>query len=233
MRRIVLLPLAVVVLVGVAAFAGVARPEPAHGDSTQTDTVTTNGHGVITAVPDEATVSAGVRTDGATAAAALSANATKMNAVLAALKAASGEEIQTQEVSLYPSTDPQGKVTGYTAQNTVSAKAKIADAGALVDAAVGAGANTVDGPSLTLSDQDALYRDALKKAVSDARAKALALADAGGFGVGPVSTVVEQSAAGQPVFARPVALAAKDASTPLEPGTADVTADVTVTFTIR
>jgi uncharacterized protein len=233
MRRIVLLPLAVAVLVGVAAFAGVARPEPAHGDSTQTDTVTTNGHGAITAVPDEATVAAGVRTDGATAAAALSANATKMNAVLAALKAANGEEIQTQEVSLYPSTDPQGKVTGYTAQNTVSAKAKIADAGALVDAAVGAGANTVDGPSLTLSDQDALYRDALKKAVSDAHAKALALADAGGFGVGPVSTVVEQSAAGQPVFARPVALAAKDASTPIEPGTADVTADVTVTFTIR
>jgi uncharacterized protein YggE len=188
---------------------------------------------VITAVPDEATVAAGVRTDGASAAAALSANAAKMNAVIAALKAASGDQIQTQEVSLYPTTDPQGKVTGYTAQNTVSAKAKIARAGALVDAAVGAGANTVDGPSLTLSDQDALYRDALKKAVSDARAKALALADAGGFGVGPVSTVVEQSAAGQPVFARPVALAAKDASTPIEPGTADVTADVTVTFTIR
>jgi uncharacterized protein YggE len=233
MRRIVLLPLAVAVLVGIAAFAGVARPESAHGDSTQTDTVTTNGHGVITAVPDEATVAAGVRTDGASAAAALSANAAKMNAVIAALKAASGDQIQTQEVSLYPTTDPQGKVTGYTAQNTVSAKAKIARAGALVDAAVGAGANTVDGPSLTLSDQDALYRDALKKAVSDARAKALALADAGGFGVGPVSTVVEQSAAGQPVFARPVALAAKDASTPIEPGTADVTADVTVTFTIR
>jgi uncharacterized protein YggE len=233
MRRIVLLPLAVAVLVGVAAFAGVARPEPAHGDSTRTDTVTTNGHGAITAVPDEATVAAGVRTDGASAAAALSANAAKMNAVIAALKAASGDQIQTQEVSLYPTTDPQGKVTGYTAQNTVSAKAKIARAGALVDAADGAGANTVDGPSLTLSDQDALYRDALKKAVSDARAKALALADAGGFGVGPVSTVVEQSAAGQPVFARPVALAAKDASTPLEPGTADVTADVTVTFTIR
>lgn len=233
MRRILLLPLAAAVLVGVAAFAGVAVPESAHGDSTQTDTVTTNGHGVITAVPDEATVSAGVRTDGATAAGALSANATKMNAVIAALKAASGDEIQTQEVSLYPTTDPQGKVTGYTAQNSVSAKAKIADAGALVDAAVGAGANTVDGPSLTLSDQDALYRDALKKAVQDARAKALALADAGGFGVGPVSTVIEQSAAGQPVFARPVALAAKDASTPIEPGTADVTADVTVTFTIR
>jgi uncharacterized protein YggE len=233
MRRILLLPVAVAVLAGVVAFAGVARPESAHGDSTQTDIVTTNGHGVITAVPDEATVSAGVRTDGATAAAALAANATSMNAVIKALKAAGGDEVQTQQVSLYPSTDPQGKVTGYTAQNTVSAKAKIAGAGALIDAAVGAGANTVDGPSLTLSDQDALYRDALKKAVADARAKALALAEAGGFGVGPVSTVVEQSATGRPLEFSPVALAAKDASTPIEPGTADVTADVTVTFTIR
>jgi uncharacterized protein len=233
MRRILLLPIAVAVLAGVVAFAGVARPESAHGDSTQTDIVTTNGHGVITAVPDEATVSAGVRTDGATAAAALAANATSMNAVIRALKAAGGDEVQTQQVSLYPSTDPQGKVTGYTAQNTVFAKAKIAGAGALIDAAVGAGANTVDGPSLTLSDQDALYRDALKKAVADARAKAVALADAGGFGVGPVSTVVEQSATGRPVEFSPVAAAAKDASTPIEPGTADVTADVTVTFTIR
>jgi uncharacterized protein YggE len=233
MRRILLLPVAVAVLAGVVAFAGVARPESAHGDSTQTDIVTTNGHGVITAVPDEATVSAGVRTDGATAAAALAANATSMNAVIKALKAAGGDEVQTQQVSLYPSTDPRGKVTGYTAQNTVSAKATIATAGGLIDAAVGAGANTVDGPSLTLSDRDALYRDALKKAVADARAKALALADAGGFGVGPVSTVVEQGATGQPVQFSPVAAAAKDASTPIEPGTADVTADVTVTFTIR
>jgi uncharacterized protein YggE len=227
------LPVAAVALATVVAFAGVGRPESARGDSTQTDTVTTNGHGVITAVPDEATVSAGVRTDAATAAAALSENATSMNAVIAALKKAGGENVQTQQVSLYPSTNQQGKVTGYTAQNTVSAKAKIAGAGALVDAAVGAGANTVDGPSLGLSDQDALYRDALKKAVQDARAKALALADAGGFGVGPVSTVVEQSATGRPEFS-PVALAAaKDASTPIEPGTADVTADVTVSFTIR
>ena len=35
-----------------------------------------------------------------------------MNAVIAALKAAGGEELQTQQVSLYPTTDQQGKVTG-------------------------------------------------------------------------------------------------------------------------
>lgn len=233
MRRLPLFLLAVAAVAAAVAFAGVGRPEAAHGDSTQTSVVTTNGHGVVTAVPDEATVSAGVHTNAATAAAALAENARTANAVVDALKRAGGSGLQTQQVSLYPQTDEQGNVTGYTAQNTVSAKAKIADAGALIDAAVAAGANTVDGPSLDVSDSDALYREALKNAVDNARAKALALADAGGFGLGPVTTVVEQGAASPPVF-QPVAAAARDAgSTPVEPGTQDVTADVTVSFTIR
>ncbi len=232
MRRLWFLPPAALVLLAAASLIGVGRPEAARGDSTQTDIVTTIGHGVVTAVPDEATVSAGVRTDAATAQAALSANAKTMNAVIDALEQAGGDDLQTQQVSLSPQSDEQGKVTGYSAQNTVSAKSDIAGAGKLVDAAVGAGANTVDGPSLTLSDEDALYRKALERAVENARAKALALGHAGGFGVGPVSTVVEQGATAQPVYDSAVALA-KGASTPVEPGTRDVTADVTVTFTIR
>jgi uncharacterized protein YggE len=83
-----------------------------------------------------------------------------------------------------------------------------------------------------VSDEDARYRDALKKAVEDARAKAQALADAGGFGVGPVSVVTEQSSTPQPIFERAAVAKAAD-STPVEPGTQDVTADVTVTFRIR
>jgi len=232
MRRLWIFPLAALALLAAASLIGVGRPEAARGDSTQTDIVTTIGHGVVTAVPDEATVSAGVRTDAATAAAALSANATTMNAVIDALKQAGGDDLQTQQVSLSPQTDEQGKVTGFSAQNTVSAKSDVAGAGKLVDAAVGAGANTVDGPSLTLSDEDALYRRALERAVENARAKALALGHAGGFGLGPVTTVVEQGATAQPVYDSAVALA-KGASTPVEPGTRDVTADVTVTFTIR
>jgi uncharacterized protein len=233
MRRLVLLSTAAAVLLALVAFAGVARPEAARGDSTSTDLVTTVGHGVVTAIPDQATVSAGVRSDAATAAAALSQNSTTMNRVIAALKGAGGTDVQTQQVSLYPQTDEQGKVTGYVAQDTVSAKAKIAEAGGLVDAATGAGANTVDGPSLSLSDSDALYREALKKALDNARLKAQALAQAGGFGVGPVTTVVEQGAAQQPVFEALGATAKAADSTPVEPGTQDVTADITVSFTIR
>ncbi len=231
MRRLLTLTLAAAALLAVAALAGVGRPEAAHGDVASADTVTTTGHGVVTVVPDEASVSAGVHTQAVTAAAALSQNAKLMTSVIAALKAAGGSDLQTQQVSLYPQTNDQNQVTGYVADNSVSAKTKIAGAGALIDAAVAAGANNVSGPALDVSDRDALYRDALGKAVQDARAKAAALAGAGGFGVGPVSSVTEQTAAAPaPVYE--AAAAAKSDATPVEPGTQDVTADVTVTFRI-
>jgi uncharacterized protein YggE len=193
--------------------------------------VTTTGHGVVTVVPDEASVSAGVHTQAETAAAALAQNAKLMSAVIAALKAAGGSNLQTQQVSLYPQTNDRNQVSGYVADNSVSAEAKIAGAGALIDAAVAAGANNVSGPTLDVSDRDARYRDALGKAVDDARAKAAALAGAGGFGVGPVSSVTEQTAAAPAPVYEAVA-AGKSVATPIEPGTQDVTADVTVTFRI-
>jgi uncharacterized protein YggE len=218
-------------VLAIAAFAGIGRPEAARGEVAASDTVTTLGHGVITVAPDEATVTAGVHTRAASASAALAENAKLMNAAVAALKAAGGRDLQTQQVSLYPQTDPQGQVDAYVADNSVSAKTKIANAGALIDAAVGAGANTVSGPMLSVSDRDARYRDALGKAVTDARLKAEALAKAGGFGVGPVSSVTEQSGGGPPQVFQAIG-AAKD-STPVELGTQDVTADVSVTFRIR
>ena len=199
MRRLLTLTLAAAAVVAVVAFAGVGRPEAARGDVASPDTVTTTGHGVVTVVPDEASVSAGVHTQAASAASALAQNAQLMSSVVAALKAAGGSDLQTQQVSLYPQTNDQNQVTGYVADNSVSAKTKIARAGALIDAAVAAGANTVNGPTLDVSDRDARYRDALGKAVVDARAKAAALARAGGFGVGQVSSVTEQAASGAPV----------------------------------
>jgi uncharacterized protein len=232
MRRLLPLVLLAAAVLAAAALAGIGRPEAARGETATPDTVTTLGHGLITIAPDEATVSAGVHTQAASASAALAENAKLMNAVVAALKAAGGGQLQTQQVSLYPQTGPQGDVTAYVADNSVSAKTKIAGAGALIDAAVGAGANTVNGPSLGVSDRDVRYRDALDKAVADARLKAEALAKAGGFGVGPVSSVTEQGGSGPPQVFQAIGAAAKDA-TPIEPGTQEVTADVTVTFRIR
>lgn len=231
MRRLPTVAAAALVLLAVAALAGVGRPEPARGDTVPYGTVTTTGHGVVAAVPNEASITAGVHTEAASAAAALAENAKLMDAVVAAMKDTGGTELQTQQVSLSPQTDAQGSVRAYAADDTVSAKTTIAAAGSLIDAAVNAGANTVSGPTLDLSSRDALYLDALGKAVADARAKAEALAKAGGFGIGQVSSVTESSASPPvPLFQGAVA---KSAATPVEPGTQDVTADVTVSFVIR
>ncbi len=188
---------AAAVAVAAAALAGVGRPEAARSEAVQSAarTVTVVGEGTVTTVPDTASITAGVRTEASTAAAALAANAERMTRVIDALKRGGGRELQTRQVSLYPSTDESGATTGFVAQNGVEARTEIARAGELVDAAVAAGANTVDGPVLGRSDRDELYRDALGKAVEDAHAKATALARAGGFAVGEVVTIVEEGAA--------------------------------------
>jgi uncharacterized protein YggE len=81
-----------------------------------------------------------------------------------------------------------------------------------------------------VANPSAFYRQALADALDDARAKAAALGKAGGFTVGQVLTVTEASATPPPM---PFAAApAKGASTPVEPGSQDVTADVTVSFSI-
>jgi uncharacterized protein len=233
MRRILILtaPVAVAVL-AVIVLAVAGRPSSARGDINTADVVTTTGHGAVTAVPDRATVTAGVHTRATSARQALSENARLANAVVAALKTAGGTDLETQQVSLSPQTDDNGNVTGYSADDAVSASSGVAEAGGLIDAAVAAGANTVSGPALDVSQQQELYRQALAKAVQDARAKADALARAGGFAVGPVSSVVESSPGGEVVPYAAVAKSA-DAATPIEPGTQDITAEVTVTFALR
>jgi uncharacterized protein YggE len=98
------------------------------------------------------------------------------------------------------------------------------------DAAVAAGANTVSGPSLARDDQDKLYRDALEDAVANAREKATALARAAGASLGAIRSLDESPQSIGPVVYGGAFAAAKDASTPIEPGTAEITATVRVVF---
>lgn len=221
------------------ALLGVGTPEAARGlEPTQAQTrsdLTVNGAGTVKTVPDRAEVSFGVVSQAGTARGALAANAAEMRRVIDALRNAgvAADDIQTQQVSLSPRTSDDGeRILGYTAQNSVAAQLRNLDrAGAVIDAAVAAGANNVYGPSLVRSDRSELYRTALRAAVADARAKAQALAGASNVSLGRVLNVVESGAAPLPV---PVAEAsrAQDAPTPIEPGTQTIEANVTVTFAI-
>jgi uncharacterized protein YggE len=219
--------LAAVVLVGGASAATTAS-------GTDTRTVTVNGTGSVDAVPDQASFSFTVQTKAATAAAALARNGADTSAVIAAVKGAgvAAANIQTSQVSLDPVMSSDGtSVVAFTASDTITASSlAVAKAGAVVDAAVGAGATNVYGPSLTLSSQDALYAKALKAAVAQAKTKAQALADAAGQTLGAVVNIVEGGGSTPIPFAK---AAPSDASgTPIEPGTQEVDATVTVTFAL-
>ena len=198
--------------------------------------ITVNGTGIVTTVPNEASFTFGVSVTAKTAEAALTSNARRMTLVVAAIEkqGIAARDIQTAEISLTPNTNENGtKVIDFTAANSVTVTTKaISKSGGIVDAAVAAGANTVNGPTLTLSDELTLERRALSSAIGDARARALAIAAAAHVKLGAVMTVTETSS--NPITFSPAPKAASLAAptTPVEPGTVQTEEDVTVTFAI-
>ena len=226
-----ILPIAGLLLLA-ATVVAVALPGAATSAAAEPAGITVQGTASVESVPDRAELSFGVESQGETARAALAANAAEMRRVLAALKSAGATNVKTQYVSLSPRYSERNEAQGFGATNTVSATVRdIARAGAVIDAAVAAGANQVYGPSLSRGDQTALYRQALKTAVENARATAQALAAASGLSLGRVTAIVEGGGAPQPL---PFAAADKAMaeSTPIEPGTGEVTATVSVTFSL-
>jgi hypothetical protein len=219
----------------VVAVVGVGLPTSARSDSSPTQpshSITVSGTGAVKVTPNQAGFTFGVSTNAKTAAQALAGNSAAMRKLIDALKAAGipSGSLQTAYVSLSPETaENEQSIVGYTASNSVTVTiTSIPRAGEIVDAAVAAGANQVEGPNLTVADQSSLYDSALKAAVADARAKAQVLAEAAGLHVGAVASV-EEGAGAMPV-GYDAAKAAPMPTAPIEPGTQEITASVTVVF---
>jgi len=221
------------VLLVAAAIAGVAQPHLGRSATpTAGTTITVTGNGTVDATPDRASFDFGVTTNGATAAEALSRNASQARAIIDALKKAgiASAAIQTTQVSLWPQTSSNGTViTGYQASNSVQVTAALGKSGALVDAAVGAGANNVDGPNLDTAETSSLRNEALKQALAEAKGKAQAIAEAAGLTLGAPLTVREGSQATPIVYAAGLEAPAR-AAPPIEAGTQKIQASVTVTY---
>jgi uncharacterized protein YggE len=120
---------------------------------------------------------------------------------------------------------------GYLARNTIHVSLDdVTRAGALIDAAVAAGANEVQSVQFSVGDPAPFQKKALAAAAVDARAKAAVLAE--GLGVKVGSTIrVEEVGSGHP---RPqVAMYAEQAkaSTSIEPG--DVFFDASVSLWVE
>jgi uncharacterized protein len=230
--------IAALLVLAVAALAGVGRPEAAESASEDPATgITVTGTGEVRKTPDRASLTFGVQTEGATSAKALADNSAATRRLIDALKAAgvSAKDLKTEHLDVSPrwDVDRVPEPRGYSASSTVTVSDQpLERASRLGDIAVNAGADTVSGPSLSVADRDAEYRRALERAFDDAREKAETLAAAAGVSVGKVTAIAEGS---QPSYMPMYAAADRmtlEAKTPIEPGSEQVTAVVTVTFAL-
>jgi uncharacterized protein YggE len=219
-----------------AVAVAVVRPGAAHGSSEpSTRTVTVEGTATARVVPDTALFTFGFDSEGSTAKGALAENAAHMRRVIAALLRVGvvREDIQTQNVSVYPRQNDNGDVVGYSASGSVMATVRrLARAGAVVDAAVAAGANETSGPQFSRSSRSELKQKALRDAFADARAKAEALAGEAGASLGDVRRIEETSQVAEPYPIGAFTDAVRLSKTPIEPGTQQARATVTVTFSL-
>lgn len=194
----------------------------------------------VLAVPDIATLSAGVMTQAPTAQAAMGDNARQMTQVMAALKAAgiADRDIQTAGLNLQPQYDYRNdqppRLIGYQAVNTLSVTVRKLDRiGATLDALVGKGVNQISGPTFTVDKPEALLDKARADAVTKAMARARLYAQAAGLKVRRVLSITEGGAMPPPMPIEGVrmrAMAADAAPTPVSPGQVDLGATVNVTF---
>jgi hypothetical protein len=120
--------------------------------------------------------------------------------------------------------DEPPRIVGYQVTNIAQVTVrKLADAGPILDAAVGAGANSVRGIRFTLADPDKAQGQARAQAVADALAKTRQLASAAGVRLGPVLSIRETTIS-QPIPMR--AMSVRADATPIEPGQLDVVVSV-------
>lgn len=220
--------------------ANAAYAQSHHHDDT-IGKISVSGVGNSYQAPDVASVSAGVVTQAATAQDAMKKNSTKMNAVIASLKAAGIQtrHIQTSQLSLNPQYDysnrQQPRITGYQARNTVSARSENLDqVGPMLDALIEAGANNINGIQFSIKDAEAAKSEARREAVKNARRKAEEMATAAGIRLGRILLMTESShqfSPPQPMMMRSMAADMAE-STPVQGGEQTLSVTVNMTFAI-
>lgn len=192
-------------------------------------------------VPDLATIQSGVVTEAPTAAAAMQANADRMRGVLAALRVAGVAErdIRTSNIALNPQyrhiQNQAPAITGYQATNQVTVRFRdVARAGPILDALVKAGANSIDGPNLSVENPESALDEARTSAVAKARARAELYARAAGLRVDRILAISETTAMAPPMpmnFRMANMEAAAD--TAIVPGEQRLTVNVNVRFVLK
>lgn len=207
--------------------------------TTKSDTFNVSGEGKVSAAPDVASVSVGIQGSGPTVKAAQEQINSVINKVSEAIKAQGVEakDIKTQNYNINPEYDYSGpqRIKGYLANTNLSVKVRQIDkVNLIIDAATGNGANQVGGVSFNIDDKTKLENEARKLAVDEAKAKAENAAKIAGFKLGKIINYSENFG-GFPVPIRAMGSlnAVSEKATQIEPGSSEVTVNVTLSYEIQ
>lgn len=199
--------------------------------------VTVVGTGRVLVEPDIADVTLGVTTRAETAEQASVQAAAAMAAVVASLleSGIAESDIRTTTLNLNPvydyDTEP-APIVGWEVSNTVIASVREAEAAAdIVDRAIAAGANRIDGISFRVADPSVAESEARSIALADANATAEELAAAAGLDLGGIISLSEVSLnAPEPLLAQGDTAGGRGFATPILPGTVEVSVSVSVAY---
>lgn len=237
--------LAIALLAGAAApaLAQTSPAAPAADAMFNASTLSLSAYGEVRVAPDMANITLGVQTEAPTAQEAMAQNATRMTALVAALRrqGIAEKDIQTSNLNLNPQyryiENQPPQLTGYQASNNVTIRVlDLARLGQAIDAVVAAGANQIHGISFGLQNPQAAEDQARQKAVQALTAKANLYATAVGQRVIRLVNLTEGGGYSppppmpMPMMAR--AFDAKEASTPISGGELAVRVDISGLYAI-
>ena len=207
--------------------------------------VVVQGEGEVKAAPDQAFVTIGAMSQASSPQQAQEQNTKAMNGVHERIAAAgvAKDAVRTVAYELEPQYDyNNGRQTlrGYQARNVVEVRIDdLAKLPRLLESVVTGGATTVQGIRFDLKERVALERQALTRAVADAKARAEAAASGAGMQVAAVVRIEEQGLRQGPIpmpapqYRANMAAMAADAPPPIAPGETTITAHVTLTVALR
>lgn len=211
-------------------------------------TISVSATGEVYAKPDLAIINFSVVTEKKTVDEALSENATKMNAVVNAIKERGIEDkdLKTTSFNIYPRYEwygkseiyPTGKrvLVGYEVVQTLEVKIReMKKIGEIIEVATEAGANEVSNLQLTIENQDELKKQARKQAIEKTKDKAKELASQLGVKLGKITSFNESSETPYyyPLKFAEMAAPAAGETPQIETGQNKISVTVTITYEIR
>lgn len=204
-------------------------------------TVTVIGSGRATAVPDIARVTLGADVVNKSLSGAVADAEKRMDAIGQALKDLGIEDrdVRTAEYNVFPQQafgpNGPGPITGYRVVNLVRVTIRDLDqAGEVLEKAVEAGANNVQGLVFTIEDPRAIEAEARRDAMADARFKAETLAADAEATLGPVLTISEVIGGGAPApMLAQSAVGLGGGGVGISPGMQDVGVQVQVMYELK